>query len=120
MVVIAQQLPYNKIALAFGNGIGSQTFVQPAIASLKKAGITVTTNQTLDLKATTFRTEAEAIIKSHPQPVMTEELATADATLFAELKRLNGGKSIPIIAASAATSPPFFKAPATAVAPHHC
>ncbi len=53
MVVIAQQLHYNKIALAFGNDIGSQTFVQPAIASLKKAGITVTTNQTLGLKATT-------------------------------------------------------------------
>ena len=115
MVVIAQQLHYNKIALAFGNDIGSQTFVQPAIASLKKAGITVTTNQTLDLKATTFRTEAEAIIKSHPQAVMTEALGTADATLFAEIKQLNGGKSIPIIATSAAISPPFFKAAAAAV-----
>ena len=115
MVVIAQQLHYNKIALAFGNDIGSQTFVQPAIASLKKAGMTVTTNQTLDLKATTFRTEAEAIIRSHPQAVMTEALGTADATLFAEIKQLNGGKSIPIIATSAAISPPFFKSAAAAV-----
>jgi ABC-type branched-subunit amino acid transport system substrate-binding protein len=115
MVVIAQQLHYNKIALAFGNDIGSQTFVQPAIASLKKAGIAVTTNQTLDLKATTFRTEAEAIIRSHPQAIMTEALGTADATLFAEIKQLNGGKSIPIIATSAAISPPFFKSAAAAV-----
>jgi ABC-type branched-subunit amino acid transport system substrate-binding protein len=115
MVVIAQRLHYNKIALAFGNDIGSQTFVQPAIGAIKKAGLTLTTNQTLDLKATTFRTEAEAIIQSHPQAIMTEALGTADATLFAEIKQLNGGKTIPIIATSAAISPPFFKAAAAAV-----
>jgi len=115
MVAIAKNLGYNKVALAFGNDIGSQTFVQPAIASLKKEGITVTTNQTLDLKATTFRTEAEAIIRSHPQAIMTEALGTADPTLFAEIKQLNGGKTIPIIATSAAISPPFYKAAAAAV-----
>jgi branched-chain amino acid transport system substrate-binding protein len=115
MVVIAQQLHYKRIALAFGNDIGSQTFVQPAIASLKKAGMVLTTSQTLDLKATTFRTEAEAIIQSHPQAIMTEALGTADPTLFAEIKQLNHGKMIPIIATSAAISPPFYKAAAAAV-----
>src|SRR6516165_6891628 len=78
MVVIAQHLGYRKVALAFGNDIGSQTFVPPAIASLKKAGMTLATSQTLDLKATTFRTEAAAIIGSHPQAIMTEALGTAD------------------------------------------
>jgi len=102
MTVIAQRLGYKKVALAFGNDIGSQTFVQPAIGALKKAGIAVTTSQTLDLKATTFRTEAEAIIHSHPQAILTEALGTADPTLFAEIKQLNGGKTIPIIATSAA------------------
>jgi branched-chain amino acid transport system substrate-binding protein len=115
MVDIAKRLGYSKVALAFGNDIGSQTFVQPAIASLKKAGMTVTTSQTLDLKATTFRTEAEAIIQSHPQAIMTEALGTADPTLFAEIKQLNHGKTIPIIATSAAISPPFYKAAAAAV-----
>ncbi|HEY6278861.1 MAG TPA: ABC transporter substrate-binding protein [Streptosporangiaceae bacterium] len=115
MVVIAQNLGYKRVALAFGNDIGSQTFVQPAIAGLKKAGITVTTNQTLDLKATTFRTEAAAIIQSHPQAIMTEALGTADPTLFSEIKQLNHGKTIPILATSAAISPPFFKAAAAAV-----
>jgi branched-chain amino acid transport system substrate-binding protein len=115
MVVIAQQLGYKRIALAFGNDIGSQTFVQPAIASLKKAGMTLTTNQTLDLKATTFRTEAEAIIQSHPDAIMTEALGSADPTLFSEIKQLNHGKMIPIVATSAAISPPFYKAAAAAV-----
>jgi ABC-type branched-subunit amino acid transport system substrate-binding protein len=115
MVAIAQELNYKRIALAFGNDIGSQTFIQPAISALKKAGMTLTTNQTLDLKASTFRTEAEAIIQSHPDAIMTEALGNADPTLFAEIKQLNGGKMIPIVATSAAISPPFFKAAAAAV-----
>src|SRR6202034_4358105 len=97
MVAIAQQLHYSKIALAFGNDIGSPTFIQPAIAALRKAGIALTTNQTLDLTATTFRTEAEAIVQSHPDAIMTEALGSADPTLFSEIQQLNGGKMIPII-----------------------
>jgi branched-chain amino acid transport system substrate-binding protein len=115
MVAIAQELHYKRIALAFGNDIGSQTFIQPAISALKKAGITLTTNQALDLTATTFRTEAEAIIQSHPDAIMTEALGSADPTLFAEIKQLNGGTMIPVIGTSAAISPPFFKAAAAAV-----
>jgi ABC-type branched-subunit amino acid transport system substrate-binding protein len=115
MVAIAQQLGYKRVALAFGNDIGSQTFIQPAIAALHKAGITMTTNQTLDLTANTFRTEAEAIIASHPDAIMTEALGSADPTLLAEIKQLNGGKMIPIIGTSAAISPSFFKAAAAAV-----
>ncbi len=114
MVAIAQQLHYHRIALAFGNDIGSQTFIQPAISALKKAGLTVTTNQSLDLKATTFRTEAEAIVASHPDAIMTEALGAADPTLFSEIKQLNGGKVIPIIGTSAAISPAFFKSAAAA------
>jgi ABC-type branched-subunit amino acid transport system substrate-binding protein len=115
MVAIAQQLHYQKIALAFGNDIGSQTFIQPAIAALKKAGMTLTTNQALDLTATTFRTEAEAIVQSHPDAIMTEALGSADPTLFSEIAQLNGGKMIPVIGTSAAISPAFFKGAAAAV-----
>src|SRR5580700_218575 len=115
MVAIAQELHYKRIALAFGNDIGSQTFIQPAMAALQKAGITLTTNQTLDLTATTFRTEAEAIIQSHPDAIMTEALGSADPTLFSEIAQLNGGKMIPIIGTSAAISPAFFKSAAAAV-----
>ena len=115
MVAIAQQLHYQRIALAFGNDIGSQTFIQPAISALKKAGMTLTTNQALDLTATTFRTEAEAIVQSHPDAIMTEALGSADPTLFSEIAQLNGGKMIPIIGTSAAISPAFFKSAAAAV-----
>jgi len=115
MTVIAQQLGYKKIALAFGNDIGSQTFIQPAISAIKKAGMTLVANESLDLNATTFRTEAEAIVQAHPDAIMTEALGSADPTLFSEIQQLNGGKVIPIIGTSAAISPAFFTASAAAV-----
>ena len=115
LVAIAQDLHLTRVAMAFGNDIGSQTFVGPAMSALKKAGITLTTNQTLDESANTFRTEAEAIVSSHPQAVMTEALGTADPTLLSEIKQLNGGKVIPVIGTSALISPAFFKAAAAAV-----
>src|SRR6202044_4114826 len=114
MVAIAEELHYKPLALAFGNDIGSQTFIQPAISAIKKAGMTLTTNQTLDLTATTFRTEAEAIVQSHPDAIMTEALGSADPTLFSEIKQLNGGKMIPIIGTSAASPRPFFKSASVA------
>jgi ABC-type branched-subunit amino acid transport system substrate-binding protein len=115
MTVIAQHLGYKRIALAFGNDIGSQTFVQPAEAAIAKAGMSVVANETLDLSATTFRTEAEKIVQAHPDAIMTEALGSSDPTLFAEIKQLNGGKMIPIIGTSASISPAFFQAAARAV-----
>ena len=89
--------------------------MQPAIAAIKKAGLTLVANETLDLNAPTFRTEAEKIVQAHPDAIMTEALGSADPTLFAEIKQLNGGKMIPIIGTSAAISPAFFTAAARAV-----
>jgi MFS family permease len=103
-----------------GDQYGRKRLFQAAIvifligSALKKAGITLTTNQTLDPKANTFRIEAEAIIQSHPQAIMTGALGAADPTLFAEIKQLNGGHVIPIIGTSAAISPAFFKSVAAA------
>jgi branched-chain amino acid transport system substrate-binding protein len=115
MTVIAKDLGYKRIALAFGNDIGSQTFVSPAISAIAKAGLTVVANETLSLTATTFRTEAQKIVSAHPDAIMTEALGSADPTLFAEIKQLNGGKMIPVIGTSAAISPAFYSAAAKAV-----
>src|ERR1022692_3279408 len=115
MTVIAQNLGYKKIALAFGNDIGSQTFVQPAVAAIAKAGLQLVANETLDLHASTFRTEAAKIVAAHPDAIMTEALGSADPTLFAEIKQLNNGKMIPIIGTSAAISPVFYTACAKAI-----
>ncbi|MDE3130096.1 MAG: amino acid ABC transporter substrate-binding protein, partial [Acidobacteriota bacterium] len=100
---------YKRVALAFGNDIGSQTFVKPAIQAIKKAGMKLVANETLDLSATTFRTEADAIIAAKPQVILTEALGPSDATLLSEIKQLNHNKMIPIIGTSATISPVWFK-----------
>jgi ABC-type branched-subunit amino acid transport system substrate-binding protein len=115
MVAIAKQKGYSKVALAYGNDIGSQTFVKPAIASIAKAGMTVVDNETLDLQATTFRTEASKIVASHPDAIFTEALGSADATFLSEVKQLNGGKMIPVVGTQATIDPAWFKAVAAAV-----
>jgi ABC-type branched-subunit amino acid transport system substrate-binding protein len=115
MVAIARHHGYKRIALAFGNDIGSQTFVAPAIAAIKKAGMTVVANETLDLSATTFRTEAEKIVAAKPDVILTEALGPTEASFLSEVKQLNGGKMIPVIGTSATISPDWFKSVSAAI-----
>jgi branched-chain amino acid transport system substrate-binding protein len=115
MLAIAQQKGYKNIALAFGNDIGSQTFVQPAINSISKAGMKLAANETLDLHASTFRTEAAKIVAAHPDVILTEALGPAEATFLSEVKQLNGGKLIPVIGTSATISPDWYKSVSSAV-----
>ncbi|HEX5118514.1 MAG TPA: ABC transporter substrate-binding protein [Pseudonocardiaceae bacterium] len=115
MVAIAQQKHYSKIALAFGNDIGSQTFVRPAIGAIKKAGMTLVDNETLDLQATTFRTEAAKIVAAHPDVILTEALGATAASFLSEVKQLNGGTMIPIIGTSATIAPAWYSSVSGAV-----
>jgi branched-chain amino acid transport system substrate-binding protein len=116
MIWIANSMRhYKRIALAFGNDIGSQTFIQPAIAAIKKAGQTLVANQTLDLNATTFRTEAAKIVAAKPDVILTEALGPPEAAFLSEVKQLNGGKLPPVIGTSATISPDWFKSVSAAV-----
>src|SRR5579859_4744249 len=116
MIWIAKYLRhYHRIALAFGNDIGSQTFIAPAIQAIKNAGQTLVANETLDLSASTFRTEAAKIVAAHPDVILTEALGSPEATFLSEVKQLNGGKLPPIIGTSATISPDWFKSVSAAV-----
>jgi branched-chain amino acid transport system substrate-binding protein len=115
MVAIAQQKHYSRIALAFGNDIGSQTFVAPAISAVRKAGMTLVDNETLDLHATTFRTEAAKIVAAHPDVILTEALGATAASVLSEIKQLNGGTMIPIIGTSASIDPAWYTSVAGAI-----
>jgi ABC-type branched-subunit amino acid transport system substrate-binding protein len=115
MVLMAKQAGYKKVALAFGNDIGSQTFVKPAITAIQKAGLSLVANETLDLSATTFRTEAAKVIAAKPDVIMTEALGPTEASFLTEVKQLNGGKLIPIIGSSATISPDWYKSVSAAI-----
>jgi neutral amino acid transport system substrate-binding protein len=101
--------PYQKVALVFGNDIGSQAFVGPATNALKALGATVTVTQAINLSpGTTYRTEVQAMLNSHPDVILTEALGAA-GTYLGEVKQQNGGKMIPFIGTSATIDPVWFK-----------
>ena len=75
----------------------------------RRPAMKLVANETLDLSATTFRTEADAVIAAKPQVILTEALGPSEATFLSEVKQLNGGKLIPVIGTSATISPAWFK-----------
>ncbi|HYM50239.1 MAG TPA: ABC transporter substrate-binding protein [Candidatus Limnocylindrales bacterium] len=106
---------YSKIALVFGNDIGSQAFVPPAQTAIPKLGGTVTINQAIALNQSDYRTEVTQMLATHPDVIFTEALGPADATYLAEVKQLNGGKLIPFIGTSATVDPQWFAAVSGAI-----
>ncbi len=108
MVKIAKNKGFKTVALAFGNDAGSQTFVKPALQAAKAAGLNVVSNQTLDISATTFQTEAQAIVSAHPDAILMEALGAAGVALLSEIFQLNGNKMIPVIGTSAMIDPVFY------------
>jgi branched-chain amino acid transport system substrate-binding protein len=103
---------WNKIALVFGNDIGSQAFVKPATTAIQKLGGTVTISQAIALGQPSYRTEVAQMLATHPQVILTEALGQppSDATYLAEVKQQNGGKVIPFIGTSATVDPQWFAA----------
>jgi branched-chain amino acid transport system substrate-binding protein len=99
---------YQKAALVFGNDIGSQAFVSPATNAFTKLGGTIAINQPITLGASSYRTEVQAMLNTHPDVIFTEALGSA-GTYLGEVKTLNGGQMIPFIGTSATIDPVWFK-----------
>ena len=99
--------PYKRVALVFGNDIGSQAFVAPATAALTKLGATVAINQPITLGASSYRTEVATMLATHPDVILTEALGSA-GTYMKEVKQQNG-TPIPFIGTSATVDPVWFK-----------
>jgi ABC-type branched-subunit amino acid transport system substrate-binding protein len=100
---------YKRVALVFGNDIGSQAFVGPAMKALKSLGATVTINQAIALGQSSYRTEVTAMLATHPDVIFTEALGPTDATYLAEVKQLNGS-TMPFMGTSATIDPVWFAA----------
>ena len=115
MIAIAHyKYHYQRVALAFGNDIGSQTFVQPAISAINKAGMTLAINETLNLNAQSYRTEVARIIAAKPDVILTEALGPAEAIFLSELKQQNG-HLIPVIGTNATIDPSWYSAVVAAI-----
>jgi ABC-type branched-subunit amino acid transport system substrate-binding protein len=100
--------PYKRVALVFGDDIGSQTFVGPAVAALNKLGVTIAINQAIKLGSPSYRTEVATMLATHPDVILTETIGSA-GTYMKEVKQQNGGTMIPFIGTSATIDPVWFK-----------
>jgi neutral amino acid transport system substrate-binding protein len=98
---------WNKVALVFGDDIGSQSFVAPATNALQKLNKTVQ-NFPIHLGSSSFRTEVTNMLNYKPDVIFTEAIGSA-GTYFGEVKQLNGGTTIPLIGTSATIDPQWFK-----------
>jgi ABC-type branched-subunit amino acid transport system substrate-binding protein len=105
---------FKRVALVFGNDIGSQAFVGPAMTALKNLGATVTINQAIALGQSSYRTEVTAMLATHPDVIFTEALGPTDATYMAEVKQLNGS-TLPFMGTSATIDPVWFSAVSGAI-----
>jgi hypothetical protein len=106
---------YKKVAMVFGNDIGSQAFVKPAMTALQHLGATVTINQAIALGQPSYRTEVTALLATHPDVIFTEALGPTDATYLAEVKQLNNGTMLPFMGTSATIDPVWFGAVSGAI-----
>jgi ABC-type branched-subunit amino acid transport system substrate-binding protein len=73
--------PYKRVALVFGDDIGSQTFVGPAVAALNKLGVTIAINQAIHLGAASYRTEVSQMLATNPDVILTETIGSAGTYL---------------------------------------
>jgi branched-chain amino acid transport system substrate-binding protein len=106
--------PYTRVALVFGDDIGSQTFVGPAVAALNKLNVAIAINQPIHLGAASYRTEVAKMLLTHPDVILTETIGSA-GTYMKEVKQQNNGKVIPFIGTSATIDPVWFKQVSTAI-----
>src|SRR6202035_686880 len=98
---------WNKVALVFGDDIGSQAFVQPATNAPQIIGKTLQ-NFPIHIGASSFRPEVQSMLNFKPDVILTEALGSA-GTYLAEVKVLNSGQTIPFIGTSATLDPAWFK-----------
>jgi len=96
MAVNAWNLGYRNAAFLFGTDVNSQGLYASSHAAWLKLGGTVATSVTYTPGATSFRSEVQQVINSHPDVIIFKALATDAGTLFSNLNELDG-LAIPMV-----------------------
>lgn len=104
----AHKLGYTRAAAVFGNDAGSQSDVPTLLKAYKKLGGKMVSNQILALDQSSYRTEIEQMLATHPQVIFTEVDPQTAGTYLSELQQLHG--LIPIIGTEVTLQSPWLKA----------
>jgi ABC-type branched-subunit amino acid transport system substrate-binding protein len=87
---------YKRAAMLFTTSAATQTF-EPIVESIyKRLGGQVVSTQSISAGLSSYRSEVQSIISSHPQVVFTQMEAGTAATAFRNFQQL-GGLNIPFV-----------------------
>jgi ABC-type branched-subunit amino acid transport system substrate-binding protein len=109
----AHQKGYTRAAAIFGNDAGAQSDVPTLTTAFKKLGGTITYSQPLALDQTSYRSEVESMLATHPQVIFTEVDPQTAATFLSELQQLKG--LLPVIGTEVSLQAPWLKAVNSAI-----
>src|SRR6202049_2624675 len=118
MALYAHKKGYNNAALLFYSDIAAQTFAAPITATWQKLGHKIVSNVTVAPDQTSYRTQVQQIINTHPDVIFTQTDAATAAVLFQNFKELNN-LAIPVVGTDVTGVDDYLKAITYPVAHDH-
>ncbi len=109
LAVWAHRRGYTRAALVFASDTGSQTLVGPVGSTFATLGGHATINIKLLPDQSSYRSEVQRVLNSHPQVIFSELDPPTAATFFSEELQL-GGKVLPSIQSDSAAGLDYFNA----------
>jgi ABC-type branched-subunit amino acid transport system substrate-binding protein len=113
MALWAHKKGYTRVAAVFGNDISEQGNVPALIHGFEHLGGTISIDQQVALDASSYRSEVERMLASHPQAIFTEMDPQSAATYFSELHQLH--PMLPVIGTAGTEGPSWWKAVSQAI-----
>jgi branched-chain amino acid transport system substrate-binding protein len=111
MAVGAYKLGYRRAAMLFGTDVNGAALGATVKAAWAKLGGQTVANVSYTPGQTSYRSEIQKIINSHPQVILFRSLATDAGTIFSALNELTpGGLSIPMVGDDTSDQTEFTKA----------
>jgi branched-chain amino acid transport system substrate-binding protein len=108
MALWAHKAGYTRAAAVFGNDAGAQSDVPTLVNAFTRLGGTIVYNKPFALDQSSYRTEIENILATHPQVIFTEVDPQTAATFLSEFQQLHG--LLPVIGTEVTLQAPWLKA----------
>lgn len=99
---------YKKAAAVFQNDVAAQGNVPGLVKGYKEIGYKLTVNLSIPGTETSYETEIQRVLATHPQAIFTEESPGTAGTFFSELKQAAG--LVPIVGSAGTDGPGWLKA----------
>ncbi len=109
----AHKAGYTRAAAVFGNDAGAQSDVPTLVQAFTKLGGTIVYNKPFALDQSSYRTELENLLASHPQVIFTEVDPQTGATFLSELQQLHG--LMPVVGTEVTLQAPWLQAVSKAI-----